>query len=49
MSMSIFRPFKRLRQDVFSILGIKPDELADELGTERDLTHYFKKSREYKG
>lgn len=38
MSMSIFRPFKRLRQDVFSILGIKPDELADELGTERDLT-----------
>lgn len=36
MSMSIFRPFKKLRSDVFNILGISYDLENDE-GTERDL------------
>lgn len=36
MSMSIFRPFKKLRSDVFNILGISYDLENDE-DTERDL------------
>ena len=36
MSMSIFIPFKKLRSDVFNILGISYDLENDE-GTERDL------------
>lgn len=35
ISMSIFRPFKRLRSDVFDILGIAQN--TDDEGTEQDL------------
>lgn len=37
MSMSIFRPFRTLRSDVFGILGISVPEDENESGTENDL------------
>ncbi len=37
MSMSIFRPFKKLRSDVFGILGISAPEDENESGTDSDL------------
>lgn len=37
MSMSIFRPFRELRSDVFKVLGISPKNGADDAGTDKDL------------
>lgn len=37
MSMSIFRPFRELRADVFKILGLSPKGSTDDMGTDNDL------------
>ena len=37
LSMSIFRPFKELRSDVFTILGLDAKDNNDEFGTQKDL------------
>lgn len=37
ISMSVFRPFKKLRADVFNILEISQEDIADDMGTETDL------------